>query len=97
MYARMTSLKGSPDDLDAGIATFRESVLPFVRDDGGKGAILLVDRGTGDALGVTFWEDEQALQASEEAASAVRAQAARALGSAGEPTVSRYEVVVFEI
>ena len=94
MHARVTSLSGSPADVDGGIANFRENVIPFVKTDG-KGAILLVDRENGNALAITLWEDEQALAASEERANALRADAAQEMG-ATQPTVARYEVAVFE-
>jgi heme-degrading monooxygenase HmoA len=58
-------------------------------------SILLVDRETGNAVAITFWEDEQALAASEERANALRADAAQEMG-ATQPTVARYEVAVFE-
>ena len=96
MYARVTSLTGSPDDIDAGIADFRDEAVPFTHGQGGKGAILLVDRATGRALAITLWEDEQALQASEEAANTLRAQAAEDIHVTQSPTVERYEVAVFE-
>lgn len=67
----------------------------FAREQG-KGAILLVDRESGDAIAITLWEDEQALRASEEAANALRADAADRMGAAQVPTVARYEVAVFE-
>ena len=95
MHARVTSLSGSPADVDSGIANFRENVVPYVKADG-KGAILLVDRGTGSALAITLWEDEHALAASEERANALRADAAREMGASQQPTVARYEVAVFE-
>ena len=94
MHARVTALSGSPDDVDNGIANFRENVVPYVREQG-KGAILLVDRQTGRAVAITLWEDEQALRASEERANALRAEAAEQMGAA-QPTVDRYEVAVFE-
>src|SRR5712691_3245302 len=96
MHARVTSLSGSPDDVDGGVASFRENVVPFTHEQGGKGAILLVDRQTGKAIAITLWEDEQALRASEERANTLRAQAAEDMGAAGAPTVDRYEVAVFE-
>jgi heme-degrading monooxygenase HmoA len=89
-------LSGSPDGVEGGIANFRENVVPFTREQGGKGAILLVDRESGNAVAITLWEDEQALRASEEQANAVRAHAAQELGASQEPTVDRYEVAVFE-
>ena len=97
MYARVTELTGSPDDIDAGIADFRKDVVPFTHAQGGKGAILLVDRATGRALAMTLWHDEQALEASEEAGNTLRAQAVADMGATEAPTVDRYEVAVFEI
>ena len=96
MHARVTSLTGSAEDVDAGISEFREQVVPFTHQHGGKGAILLVDRASGHALAITLWEDEQSLAASEEAANALRAQAAEEMGATESPTVDRYEVAVFE-
>jgi hypothetical protein len=96
MHARVTSLSGSPDDVDGGVASFREKVVPFTQAQGGKGAILLVDRQTGSAIAITLWEDEQALRASEERANALRAEAAEDMGASERPTVERYEVAVFE-
>jgi hypothetical protein len=95
MHARVTSVSGSPTDVDAGIANFREAVVPFARDEG-KGAILLVDRQTGKAIAITLWENEQALKASDDRANALRADAAQEMGAAQQPTVERYEVAVFE-
>jgi quinol monooxygenase YgiN len=96
MHARVTSLSGSPDEVDAGIANFRENVVPFTREEGGKGALLLVDRSSGRAIAITLWEDEQALTASDERANALRADAAEQMGASTQPDVARYEVAVFE-
>ncbi len=96
MHARVTTISGSPDDADQGIDDFRANVVPFARDQG-KGAILLVDRQSGEAISITLWEDEQAMSASEESANALRADAAEQMGAAQSPTVSRYEVAVFEV
>lgn len=95
MHARVTTLSGSPDNADAGIANFRDNVVPYAKSDG-KGAILLIDRESGKAIAVTLWEDEEAMRASEESADALRADAARQMG-AQQPTVERYEVAVFEV
>jgi heme-degrading monooxygenase HmoA len=96
MHARVTTLSGSPGDVDAGIANFEANVLPFARDEGGEGAILLVDRQSGKAIAITLWEDEQALNAGESAAKALRADAANQMGASEAPTVERYEVAIFE-
>jgi heme-degrading monooxygenase HmoA len=95
VHARVTTLSGSPNNVDAGIANFRDNVVPYAKSEG-KGAILLVDRGSDTALAVTLWEDEAAMQASEESANALRANAAEQMG-ASQPAVDRYEVAVFEM
>jgi heme-degrading monooxygenase HmoA len=97
MFARVTSLAGSPDDVEAGIENFRQNVVPFTNEQGGKGSILLIERASGKALAITLWEDEQALRASEERANALRAEAAEEMGASDAPSVERYEVAVFEV
>jgi heme-degrading monooxygenase HmoA len=96
MHARVTTISGSPADADAGIDNFRANVVPFTREQG-RGAILLVDRQSGEAISITLWEDEQAMRASEESANALRADAAGQMGAAQAPEVARYEVAVFEV
>ena len=56
----------------------------------------LADRQTGKTLGVTFWESEEALRASEEAANSLREESAEAMSDmiAG---VERYEVGFLEL
>jgi hypothetical protein len=96
MHARVTTISGSPNEADAGIDTFRENVVPFTREHG-KGAILLVDRQSGEAIAITLWENEQAMHASEESANSLRAQAADQMGALQSPTIGRYEVAVFDV
>ena len=96
MHARVTTVAGSPADLDAGIDNFHANVVPFAREQG-KGAILLIDRQSGEGIAITLWEDEEALRASEESANALRADAADQMGATGDPKVGRYEVAVFEV
>ena len=96
MHARMTVLKGSAADAEAGIANFRENVAPLAKEQG-KGAILLLDRESGKAVAITLWQDEEAMKASEERANALRADARQIMGAGDEPTVERFEVAVFEV
>lgn len=96
MHARVTTLHGAPADVDAGIENFRTNVVPFARERG-KGAILLVNRQSGEALAITLWEDEETMRASEEAANALRAGAADEMGATEAPAVARYEVAGFEV
>jgi heme-degrading monooxygenase HmoA len=67
MFARMTFLQVKPETIDEGIRIFRTSVFPAAkRQKGFQGACLLVDRGTGKGVAVTFWGSRKDLSASEE-------------------------------
>jgi hypothetical protein len=95
MHARVTTISGSPDGIDAGISNFNSEALPGIREVGGQGGILLVDRSSGKTMAITLWPDEEAMRASEEAANELRRRVTEQM-SAGEPQVDRYEVAVFE-
>ena len=97
VYARVSALEGPPELMDEGLRQAREVVLPRGRLlDGFKGMIALGDRHSGKTLGITFWESEEAMRASEEAANQLRQESAEASGDeiAG---VERYEVGIFEV
>ncbi len=97
MYARVSTFEGSPDLIDEGLRQAREVVLPRGKQmDGFKGMIALGDRHSGKTIGITFWESEEAMRASEEEANRLREESAEAGGDtiAG---VERYEVGIFEV
>jgi hypothetical protein len=97
MYARVTMVTGgSPEQAEQGIADFRNNALPGVKELGARGAMLLIDRQSGEGMAITLWEDEAAMRTSEEQANELRRAAVQALGSTEEPRVERYEVAVFE-
>jgi heme-degrading monooxygenase HmoA len=97
MHARASHIAGSPDNVDQGIATFKDSILAQLKSiDGNRGAMLLVDRASGTALAITLWNDEAAMQASEERANQMRDNASEEMGASGQARVERYEVAVFE-
>jgi heme-degrading monooxygenase HmoA len=90
-------LEGPPDRMDEGLRQAREHVLPLLQQqDGFKGFIALGDRQSGKLIGVSFWESEQALQASEEVGERTRSDSAEAV-SGSVAGVERYEVAVFEV
>ena len=83
--------------MDEGIRQAREVVLPGARQiEGFKGMIALGDRHSGKTLGITFWESEEAMRASEEAASRLREETAEASGDT-IASVERYEVGLLEV
>ena len=96
MHARVTTISGSPEQAEQGIANFRDNVIPTIKEMGGHGGVLLIDRASGKAMAITLWEDEAAMRASEERANELRRAASEELGAAEQPDVERYEVAVFE-
>ena len=97
MYARVSTFEGPPEQLDELLRHAREQVLPGARqEEGFKGMIALGDRQSGKTLGITFWESEEAMRASEEDADRLREESAEASG--GQISgVERYEVGFFEV
>jgi heme-degrading monooxygenase HmoA len=97
MLARVTALEGDPEQVDDLTRFAGERVLPELKElDGFNGALGLADRQSGKVLAVTFWESEQAMQASEEAANQLRDESAEA-ASETIAGVERYEVTFAEI
>ena len=93
MHARVTRFKGDPGRADEGIRNIEDNVIPNAKKLGGfKGGYWLLDRETGAGFGVTLFESEAALQASEDAAKKIREQAT-ASGVNQITGVERYEVV----
>jgi len=94
MFARVTTVQGSPDRIDETTRYARERVLPAMQGQPGfKGMYMLVDRKQGRALGITLWESEEALRATAETAGQMRAGAMER-GATAEPTAAEYEVTV---
>lgn len=96
MHARVSIISGSVDRVGQGITMFQEQVVPAVKEMGGRGAIMLVDRESGTGMSITLWDDEASMRASEERANELRRQATEDMGG-GEPRVERYEVAVFDV
>jgi heme-degrading monooxygenase HmoA len=97
VFARATFGEAPPERLDEATQEILEHVLPALRiQDGFNGALILVERGSGKVLGVTLWESEQAMDATEEAAHWLRVFSAEAAG--GMVTgVGRYDVLFSEV
>lgn len=95
MFARISTINGSPGLIGDGIRNFRETVLPAARGlKGFQGAYLLVDRATGKAVGITLWETERDLRESTGAANRLRSGAQQLSGATTPATVEVYEVAV---
>jgi heme-degrading monooxygenase HmoA len=98
MHARMSTFEGPPDMIDESLRQAREVVLPQAKegDPGFKGIIALTDRQSGKMVGITFWESEEAMRATEEGANQLREESAEA-GGGTVVGVERYEVGLFEV
>ena len=101
MWVRMSIFQGAPGQTDEQVEQnnkiMQEKILPSARQMSGfKGVLSLGDRKSGKAISLTFWETEEAMKASEEAANQLRQQAADEIADqvAG---VERYEVYISEL
>lgn len=93
MFARMTTLQGAASKVADGIKAVQEEVIPGAQKmPGFKGMIALADRSSGKMLGITFWESEDAMRQSAEAANRLRSASA-ASGGAEVVSVEQFEVV----
>ena len=93
MYARSTTITGTPENLDRGVVYVRDRVLPAVLGmDGFIGLSMLADRQTGRCIVTTAWEDRAALDRSAGEVKAMRARAADILG--GSATVEEWTIAL---
>src|SRR3954452_21739654 len=73
MYARLTRFEGPPERIDEAGRGIKDEILPRVREmDGFRGLTMLADRISGTAITIGYWDSEDALRASEDAASEIR-------------------------
>jgi heme-degrading monooxygenase HmoA len=94
MHARIGRISFSPDKADEVEAHVRENVVPkYEGTDGFKGFTLLLDRSGGNGVGISFWETEQAMRASDELGDQARQGAAEA-GSGSDQGAQRFEVAI---
>lgn len=96
MHVRATRIPVSSATVaTAGTASYEAMVASMRQVDGFLGALLLVDHTTGNNLGLTFWESEDALRASEDVAGKFRQEGASEMGATEAPTVERFEVAYY--
>lgn len=96
-WVRITTFSGDPAKVEDGIGHFDSRVIPDMSQlHGFRGAVLVVDRATGDALAATIWDSKADLDASSSPASPIRAAALEAMGGS-DPQVGNYEVAFAEL
>jgi heme-degrading monooxygenase HmoA len=95
MYARATAVRIDPSRIDQGITKFNE-VVPTLRPvPGYAGAALLVNRDTGEGIGVTYWDTLAHMNAAEQAGQRARQQSSE-VTSAEVTDVDRFDMVLVE-
>lgn len=95
MYARTTTVEASPERIDDVVRQIESEVLPLLEEQRGfKGFTVHVDRSSGKVVGTSYWESEEAMQASEEAVRGPREEAAQRGGGSGAPAVEHFEVAI---
>jgi quinol monooxygenase YgiN len=93
MYARSTSITGSPENIDDGIAYVCDEVMPAVTEMRGcVGLSMLTDRGTGRCVVTSSWQDAEAMRATTDRVRGLRERAAEVLGGPAE--VQEWEIAV---
>ena len=95
MHARVTRYEVAPEDIDENLQT-KKQVLPTEpgQTDEMKGVVFLTDRENGTIVVISIWEDDEAMQASEDEATRVREEVT---GPGERASVERYEVSLLEV
>jgi heme-degrading monooxygenase HmoA len=94
MHARIGRISFSPDKADDVTSHVEENIVPRYEDaDGFKGFTLMLDKSGGQGVGITFWESEEAMHATDDLGDQARQGAAEA-GSGSDEGKEFYEVVI---
>jgi quinol monooxygenase YgiN len=93
MYARSTTLNGTPMTIEDGIAYICDEVMPAVTAmPGCVGLSMLADRESGRSIVTSSWRDAESMAASAEGVRGMREHAGGIFG--GPPEVHEWEVAV---
>jgi len=97
VVSRVNFLETAPDRVDDVARVVREVVHPGIREeDGYVGYIVLGNRESGRALGITLWESGEAREVSDARARQIRPRVEQATGGTMR-AVERYDVLFFDI
>ena len=97
MVSRVNFLQAAPERIEDVARVVRDIVHPGIREVGGyAGYIVLGDRETGKALGVTLWESDEAREASDATARQIRPRVEQETGGTMQ-AVERYDVLFFDV
>ncbi|GAC1511492.1 MAG: hypothetical protein NVS1B3_14650 [Candidatus Dormibacteraceae bacterium] len=97
MFLRATRLQTPPDKVNEAIKNFETNALKGLRSaPGNTGAALLVNRQTGAAIGITYWESAKALAASEQVGTQSRTEATKNVPGTHIVNVERAELMIMD-
>ena len=97
MVSRVNFLETAPDRIDDVARVVSEVVHPGIREqDGYVGYIVLGDRDSGRALGITLWESGEARETSDATARQIRPRVEQETGGTMR-AVERYDVLFFDV
>ena len=81
MYGRLTRIEGTPAEINDGAQKFEQNVARPAREIAGNvGIVLMVNPEDGKGVGITYWADKKALEASSEAMKQVRESSTQSSG-----------------
>jgi heme-degrading monooxygenase HmoA len=94
MHARVSFYAvASGGDAATAVKGFEDAMDPVLQMEGNQGATLLVDRDSGKAITITYWDTEEHLRSSAEQANKLRQEAADT-GGLSIRGVESYEVAM---
>jgi heme-degrading monooxygenase HmoA len=97
MFLRATRVQTPPDKVNEAIKNFEANILKNLRSaPGNQGAALLVNRQTGAALGISYWESAKALAASEQIGTQSRTQTTKNVPGSQIVNVERAELMIMD-
>ena len=95
MFAWVTTVRGKPELIEAGILNFRKNVGPAAKKlVGFNWSHLFAVRKSGKMLEIALWDMEDNLKASANTARQLTAGVTQAAATTKPPTVKIYEVAV---
>jgi heme-degrading monooxygenase HmoA len=97
MFLRATRVQTPPDKVKEAIHNFETNVVKGLRAaPGNQGAVLLVNRQSGAAIGLTYWESAKAMAAGEQVGIQSRTQTTKAVPGSQIVNVERAEVMIMD-
>jgi heme-degrading monooxygenase HmoA len=94
MHARIGRISFSADKADDVVEHVRENVVPkYEGIEGFKGFTLMLDRSGGEGVGISFWDSEEAMRATDDLGDQARQGAAEA-GAGSDKGPAHYEVAI---